>query len=57
MALTTVDSAAEEFAVSKFSLYRKIKAGEIPAYKFGRSVRVDLAEVREAMRAQGAVVA
>lgn len=48
--LMTVQQAAVHLSVSKHALYRKIKSGEYPAYRFGRKVLVDLEEVKQAMR-------
>lgn len=48
--LVPVKEAATTLNVSPYALYRKIRAGEIPGYRFGRKVLLDLREVREAMR-------
>jgi excisionase family DNA binding protein len=48
--LMSVRNIATTFGVSRFGLYRKIRAGEIPAYHFGRKVLLDPAELREALR-------
>ena len=48
--LKSVQDIATMFGVSRFGLYRKIRAGEIPAYHFGRKVLVDPTEFREALR-------
>ncbi len=48
--LKSVRDIATTFGVSRFGLYRKIRAGEIPAYHFGRKVLLDPAELREALR-------
>lgn len=48
--METVKRAAEALTVSKHALYRKIKNGEIPAYKFGRKILLDMEEVKKAMR-------
>lgn len=45
-----VKRAAEILNVSKHALYRKIKCGEIPAYRFGRKVLLDIQEVKQAIR-------
>ena len=42
--------AAKILNVSYFALLRKIKAGELPSYSFGRKILVDLEEVKLAMR-------
>lgn len=48
--LKPVQDIATMFGVSRFSLYRKIRSGEIPAYHFGRKVLLDPAEFRESLR-------
>ena len=48
--LIPAEPAAKILNVSYFALLRKIKAGELPSFSFGRKVLVDLEEVREAMR-------
>jgi putative molybdopterin biosynthesis protein len=36
----TVDEIAEKLAVSKYAVREWIKAGELQAYKFGKSYRI-----------------
>lgn len=48
--LKTVRETAQLLNVSISALYRKIQTEEIPAYRFGRKVLVDLREVLAAMR-------
>lgn len=48
--LAPVKIAAMHFAVSPDALYKRIRLGDIPNYKFGRKVLVDLNEVRAALR-------
>ncbi len=48
--LAPVKVAAEHFTVSRDALYKRIRLGQIPHYKFGRKVLVDLNEVRAALR-------
>ena len=48
--LKTIREAAHLLNVSESALYRKIQADEIPAYRFGRKVLVDLREVLATMR-------
>ena len=48
--LQTIKEAAQLLNVSESALYRKIQADEIPAYRFGRKVLVDLREVLSVMR-------
>ena len=50
MKLKTIREAAAMLNVSESALYRKIQADEIPAYRFGRKVLVDLREVLSVMR-------
>ena len=50
MKLKTIREAAVLLNVSESALYRKIQTKEIPAYRFGRKVLVDLREVLAAMR-------
>ena len=44
----TVPEAARELGVSTRTLRRKIKSGEVAVIRVGRSVRVDMAAVRQA---------
>jgi excisionase family DNA binding protein len=48
--LRSVRDNAKMFGVSRSGLYRKIRAGEVPSYRFGRKVLIDPAELREALR-------
>lgn len=48
--LKTVRETAQLLNVSESALYRKIQTEEIPAYRFGRKVLVDLREVLATMR-------
>ena len=48
--LRTVRETALLLHVSESALYRKIQTEEIPAYRFGRKVLLDLREVLAAMR-------
>lgn len=36
----TVQEAADELCVSKMTIYRLINDGEIPAFRFGRNIRI-----------------
>ena len=45
----TVAEVAQLMRVSKMTVYRMIHAGELPAVKFGRSFRVPLSSVQEAI--------
>ena len=48
--LRTIREAANLLHVSESALYRKIQTEEIPAYRFGRKVLVDVREVLAVMR-------
>lgn len=48
--LVPVKEASAILNVSPYALYRKVRTGHIPGYRFGRKVLLDLREVREAMR-------
>ncbi len=48
--LAPIKDGAKILKVSRFALYRKIKAGEIPTYHFGRKVLIDIDEVLAIMR-------
>ena len=50
MKLKTIRESAQMLNVSESALYRKIQTDEIPAYRFGRKVLLDLREVLAAMR-------
>ena len=50
MKLRTVRESAQLLHVSESGLYRKIQTEEIPAYRFGRKVLLDLREVLAVMR-------
>lgn len=41
----TVDEVALQLRISRMSVYRLVKAGEIPARKFGRVYRIDPIEL------------
>lgn len=45
-----VKTASEIMNVSSHGLYKKIREGKIPAYRFGRKVLIDMEEVKRAMR-------
>ncbi|GJL56889.1 MAG: hypothetical protein NPIRA02_40210 [Nitrospirales bacterium] len=48
--LVSVPQALKVLPVAKESLYRRLKSGELPCYKFGRKVLVDVKEIQDAMR-------
>ncbi|HTP25725.1 MAG TPA: helix-turn-helix domain-containing protein [Anaeromyxobacteraceae bacterium] len=43
----SVPEAARELGVSARTLRRKIKSGEVPVIRVGRSVRIDMATLRK----------
>lgn len=45
----TLTAAAEELSVSVKTLRRRIADGSVRAYRIGRLIRIDLAEVRAAL--------
>ncbi|MGP5617683.1 helix-turn-helix domain-containing protein [Corynebacterium casei] len=49
----TLDVAAEHFSVSRRTLTRWIEKRRIPARKLGRSVRVQLSALEDAMTKKG----
>jgi excisionase family DNA binding protein len=46
----TVEEVAEHLRISRMSVYRLVKAGAIPARKFGRSYRIDPIELEGYIR-------
>jgi excisionase family DNA binding protein len=44
--LITVPKAARENELHKETIWRLIRAGRLPAYRFGRALRVDPDELR-----------
>ena len=40
------------YKISREAFYRKIKNGDLPSYRFGRKILVDLDEILAAMRVQ-----
>ena len=38
--------------ISREAFYRKLKSGELPSYRFGRKILVDVDEILTAMRVQ-----
>ena len=49
---TSVKDALEILPVSREAFYKKLKRGELPHFKFGRKILVNIEEVMEAMRAK-----
>lgn len=48
--LVGVNEAAKAVGLSKFTLYKFAKAGQIPFYRQGKALRFSIPEVRDAMR-------
>lgn len=48
--LVCVAEAAKRLAVDRTTVYRMVKKGEIPSYRIGHAVRLDLNELRESFR-------
>ena len=51
--LVKVQQGAAFLNISPECLYRKIGAGEVPAYRIGRALRVDLNELKAWARRPG----
>jgi excisionase family DNA binding protein len=49
---TSVKDALQILPVSREAFYKKLKNGELPHFKFGRKILVNIDEVLEAMRAK-----
>ena len=49
---SSVKEALEILPVSREAFYKKLKGGELPHFKFGRKILVNIEEVMEAMRAK-----
>ena len=48
--LATVKESAKVFNVSIWALYRKLQHKELPSYRFGKKILIDLDEIRDSMR-------
>jgi len=48
----SVKEALTVLEVSREALYKKLKSGELPHFKFGRKILIDLDEVLATMRAK-----
>jgi len=48
--LQTVKEALEVINVSREAFYKKLQSGELPSYRLGRRILVDIEECKEAMR-------
>lgn len=47
--LSSVKELAAEFNVNSFAVYKKIRTGEIPHYRFGKKILLDRVEVLAAL--------
>ncbi len=48
--LQTVKNALKLIPVSREAFYRKLQSGELPSYRLGRRILVDIEECKAAMR-------
>ncbi len=48
--LMPVKDALKVIPVSREAFYRKLQTGELPSYRLGRRILVDIEECKEAMR-------
>ena len=48
--LVGVDVAAKALGVNRYALYKAAARGKVAVYRLGKSVRFDVAEIREQMR-------
>jgi excisionase family DNA binding protein len=48
--LVSVAQAAEYLGVSLRTMRTRIAAGDVPAYRFGRLIKIDLAELEAALK-------
>ena len=48
--LMPVKDALKVILVSREALYKKLKSGELPSYRLGRRILVDVEECKAAMR-------
>ncbi len=48
--LMPVKDALKVIPVSREAFYRKLKSGELPSYRLGRRILVDIEECKAAMR-------
>ena len=48
--LMPVKDALKLIPVSREAFYKKLQSGELPSYRLGRRILVDIEECREAMR-------
>ena len=53
--LMTIRNALQVLPVSREALYRKLQSGELPSYRFGRKVLVDIQECLQTMRRTPAI--
>lgn len=48
----TVSEALKVIPVSREAFYRKLKKGELPCWRFGKRILVDVNQILEAMRSR-----
>ncbi|MDR4495117.1 MAG: helix-turn-helix domain-containing protein [Nitrospirales bacterium] len=48
----TVPEALKVIPVSREAFYRKLKKGELPCWRFGKRILVDVNQILEAMRSK-----
>jgi len=50
---SSVKRLAASFNICPYTLYKKVREGEIPCYKFGRKILLDPDEVKATLRVDG----
>ena len=48
--MLSVKELATQYRISPLTIYRMIKAGKIPAYKVGKSIRIPQAEAEKVFK-------
>ena len=48
--LVKVDELTKALGISRFTLYKAAKVGDVPSYRQGKAIRFSIAELREAMK-------
>jgi len=48
--LMPIKEALKIIPVSREAFYRKLKSGELPSYRLGRKILVDVGEIKSVMR-------
>jgi len=51
--MLTVKELAQEYRVSEITVYRHIKAGKLPVYRVGRSIRIRRSDAERVYRKGG----